>query len=206
MSRPLFILSPANSTGPRAQMLMNPRAQFPLARRLHSGGSAPLSEIFTFLSGLYFRGKVNYAKHFATSPGHIYVITSNRGLLLSETATSLKDLIRFGETAIDVGVAEYEKPLRESAVKLALQHEGNWVLLGSISTGKYVEPLLDIAGERLLFPKIFVGRGDMSRGGLLLRCIAEAKELEYIPVSGAVRRGKRPPRLAPQSWGYKING
>ena len=71
------------------------------------------------------------------------------------------------------------------------------VLLGSIATGKYVDPLLAVLGERLLFPADFVGRGDMSRGGLLLRCARAGTELAYVGVRDAVRRGPRPPRLAP---------
>ena len=71
------------------------------------------------------------------------------------------------------------------------------VLLGSIATNKYVDPLTQVFGERLLFPKDFIGRGDMSRGGLMLRHAAAGQELEYIPVATAVRHGKRPPKLAP---------
>ena len=73
------------------------------------------------------------------------------------------------------------------------------MLLGSIASGKYVEVLLPIFGERLLFPPSFIGRGDMSRGGLMLRCAASGEELDYIPVAGAIRQGKRPPRLDPLS-------
>jgi hypothetical protein len=51
---------------------------------------------------------------------------------------------------------------------------------------------------RLLFPAEFVGRGDMSRGGLMLRCVDERAELTYVPVRGAVRRGMRPPKLPPR--------
>ena len=69
------------------------------------------------------------------------------------------------------------------------------VLLGSIATGKYADALLEVFGERLLFPSDFVGRGDMSRGGLMLRRVQDGQELPYIPVNGAVRRGKRPPKL-----------
>ena len=71
------------------------------------------------------------------------------------------------------------------------------MLLGSIASPKYVDVLLGIFGERLRFPAEFVGRGDMSRGGLLLRQAAEGAELDYVPVSGAVRRGARPPKLPP---------
>jgi len=72
------------------------------------------------------------------------------------------------------------------------------VLLGSIASPKYVDALLQIFGPRLLFPADFVGRGDMSRGGLLLRHAAANVELPYVPVAGAVRHGPRPPKLAPQ--------
>jgi hypothetical protein len=72
------------------------------------------------------------------------------------------------------------------------------VLLGSIATGKYVDVLTTMLGERLRFPIAFVGRGDMSRGGLMLRCVAAGTELEYVTVAPDVRRhGVRPPRLAP---------
>ena len=72
------------------------------------------------------------------------------------------------------------------------------VLLGSVASDKYVEPLTSVLGDRLLFPGEFVGRGDMSRGGLLLRCVADRRELGYVPVAGAARRGRRPARLAPR--------
>jgi hypothetical protein len=52
-----------------------------------------------------------------------------------------------------------------------------------------------VFGRRLVFPSTFVGRGDMSRGGLLLRHARDGRELEYEPVVGAVRHGKRPPKL-----------
>ena len=70
-------------------------------------------------------------------------------------------------------------------------------LTGSIATGKYANILIDAFGERLRFPIDFVGRGDMSRGGLLLRCAQEGRQLEYQAVVGAVRHGKRPPKLEP---------
>ena len=77
----------------------------------------------------------------------------------------------------------------------ARRRHTRFVLLGSIASDKYVEPLLQVFGERLLFPADFVGRGDMSRGGLLLRAAREGSELAYTPVLGATRRGSRPARL-----------
>jgi hypothetical protein len=71
------------------------------------------------------------------------------------------------------------------------------VLMGSIATPKYVEPLLTVFGEQLMFPAEFVGRGDMSRGGLMLRRVQSGEPLTYIPLLGATRHGPRPPKLAP---------
>ena len=71
------------------------------------------------------------------------------------------------------------------------------VLLGSIASAKYVDILLEVFGDRLLFPVEFVGRGDMSRGGLLLRSVRAGEQLTYVPVRGAVRHGPRPPKLPP---------
>jgi hypothetical protein len=70
------------------------------------------------------------------------------------------------------------------------------VLLGSVATPKYVEPLLAIFGDKLIFPAEFAGRGDMSRGGLMLRCVREAVELKYVPIAGGKLHGPRPAKLA----------
>lgn len=206
----IFILSPANSGGERARLIFNPRAGFDLARRLQRGEKASIGEIFSFLSGLYFRGKHVYSRAFARAPGKLagtYVITSNRGLMPLEQLLALDELRDFASVPIDPREERYAKPLQMHARKLAKAtgKECEVVLLGSISTNKYAEPLMEHFGERLLFPTSFVGRGDMSRGGLLLRCVAEGRELEYVPVSGAIRRGKRPEKLKARSWGYKIH-
>lgn len=205
----IFILSPANSGGERARLIFNPRAGFDLARRLQRGERMPVGEIFSFLSGLYFRGKYTYSRTFARPPGKLkgaYVITSNRGLIPVEEPLSLEDLQDFSTVPIEHDEPRYFEPLQKDARTLARKAgtECEVVLLGSISTKKYAEPLMEFFGERLLFPSSFVGRGDMSRGGLLLRCVAEGRELEYISISGAIRHGKRPEKLAPKSWGYKI--
>src|SRR5437016_3349578 len=122
----IFLLSPAYAGGERARMILSDRAEFELARKLRCTAGAPIAEVFTFLSGLYF--------------------------------------------------------------------------LGSIATGKYVNVLLASFGDRFRFPVDFVGRGDMSRGGLMSRCAAERRELSYIAVSGAIVNGKRPPKLAPRRY------
>lgn len=195
----VFLLSPAHSGGKRAQLILNPRAGFELARRLHRGEAVALQEVFTFLSGLYFRGKAAYATAFANPPAGLasgYVITTNRGLLPAEFPITLAELKNFSRVAIDASEARYRRPLLRDVKALAAEAPGcHFVLLGSISTGKYVDVLLSVFGEQLHFPKEFVGRGDMSRGGLMLRCVRGLTELEYAPVLGAVRHGSRPPRL-----------
>lgn len=205
----IFILSPANSGGERAKLLYNPRARFDLAHRLQRGESCALGEIFSFLSGLYFRGKYAYSLAFARPPERIepaYVITSSAGLLPLREPTTLKHLTRFGAVPIGPEEPRYHRPLRRDAKKLssALGSGCEVVLLGSIGTKKYAEILMEFFAERLLFPTSFVGRGDMSRGGLLLRSVSENRELEYAPVRNAVRHGKRPEKLSARSWGYKI--
>ena len=198
MSR-IFLLSPAYAGGQRAQMIMSERAQFDLARRLRSDKPPTLGEVFTFLSGLYFRGKLAYANAFSSVA---LVITPNRGLLPADVPITLEELRAFAEVDIDQYDPRYRKPLARDLNKLIrhLPADAQVVLLGSIATGKYVEVLLENFGERLLFPADFVGRGDMSRGGLLLRCAVDRTELSYIPVLGAVRKGKRPPKLEPRRY------
>jgi hypothetical protein len=206
----IFILSPANSGGERARLLHNPRARFDLAHRLQRGESCALAEIFSFLSGLYFRGKYAYSLAFGRPPEGLeqgYVITSSAGLLPLGEPTALKQLLRFGSVPIDPKEPRYHRPLRRDAKKLAAAagSECEIVLLGSIGTKKYAELLMEIFGARLLFPSSFVGRGDMSRGGLLLRSVSEGRELEYVPVHNSVRHGKRPEKLPPRAWGYKLD-
>ncbi len=198
-----FLLSPAYAGGRRAQMLLSERAQFALARRLRAGEAVSLGEVFTFLSGLYFRGKLAYANTFASDFESVLVITPTRGLMPATTCVTLADLREFAEVDIAEDDPRYRKPLERDLRRLVrgLTAEGDVVLLGSIATGKYVGVMLEILQERLRFPADFVGRGDMSRGGLLLRSAVDRIELPYIPVAGAVRKGKRPPKLEPRRYG-----
>lgn len=195
--RTIFLLSPANTAGKRAAILMNPHAEFELARRLRND-ELTLGEVFSFLSGLYFRGKLTYAQKFAASPVDVLVITSNRGLVPADTVIDLDELREFAAVPIDLDEPRYLRPMRRSLRELAAGTDPDTrvVLLGSIATAKYVEPLGEAFGEHLVFPAEFVGRGDMSRGGLLLRSVAAGKELDYVPVASATRRGSRPPKLA----------
>ena len=197
-ARRIFLLSPAHCGGRRAAILLNEAASFPLAQRLRSAGIT-LGEAFSFLSGLYFRGKLTYAGRFAHPPeGYpgVQIITTDRGLLTPGTAISARELREFGTVDIRSDRVEYRTPLQRDLARLEREPDLEIVLLGSVATGKYVDVLLEVMGERLLFPVDFVGRGDMSRGALLLRAAEVGRELVYGPVAGSVRHGPRPPRLA----------
>jgi hypothetical protein len=202
----VFLLSPANLNGRRGRRAVAPDAQFEVARRLRSDAGVSIGDLFSFVSGLYFRGKLTYAKRFAAPPdpthplvgAGVHVITPSSGLRSADTHVTLSAVRSFALEDIDAGNAAYRRPLEQSAHALAREiGDCEVVLLGSIASPKYVDVLLDIFGDRLRFPADFVGRGDMSRGGLLLRCAASGAELAYVPVAGAVRRGARPPRLDP---------
>ena len=188
----VFLLSPANCSGERAQLLFSTRAAFPLARRLREG-DVPLGEVMTFVSGLYFRGKLAYAETF----GIPLVITADAGLRPADTPVTLAMLRASARVDIDAANPRYRRPLEQSARAVAalLRPDDTVTLLGSIASDKYVRVLLGVFGARLTFPADFVGRGDMSRGGLLLRCVRAGRELDYVPVAGAIRHGARPPRL-----------
>jgi hypothetical protein len=196
----VFLLSPAHCGGERARLLLREGADFDLARRVRWPPGAPLGEVFSFLSGLYFRGKLAYAQAFASAPAGlvgVYVITPSEGLRAADEPVDLVRLRGFARVDIDADDARYHRPLRRDAQRLAatLDPDGEVILLGSIATRKYLDPLSEALGDRLRFPVDFVGRGDMSRGGLLLRRARSGRELAYAPVAGAVRRGPRPARL-----------
>lgn len=195
----VFLLSPAKVSGARAGLLLNPSAGFALAREFQRQG-LPLAEVFTFASGLYFRGKITYARAFArpAKGDLVRVITTNAGLLDPQTLVTPDTLRGFGTVDIHHEDPRYHGPLRRDAEALArqLHRRGRAILLGSIATAKYRDVLLDVFGPRLVFPADFVGRGDMSRGALLLRAARSGEPLRYIPVAGATFNGKRAPRIA----------
>ncbi len=198
----VFVLSPASCAGERARILLRDEAMFDLACRLRGPGGATLGETFSFLSGLYFRGKLAYANAFARPPrarDGVLVITTHRGLLRPETVVTVQALRDMASVPIDVDEPRYRDPVVRDAIALAqaVGEHGEVVLLGSIATPKYVDILRGVLGQRLRFPAAFVGRGDMSRGGLMLRHVQSGEELTYIPIDGATRHGKRPPKLKP---------
>jgi hypothetical protein len=200
----VFLLSPASVSGARGRALLAGRSASDVAGRLRVGG-APLGDVYTFLSGLYFRGKLAYARRFARPPergvhrlgGGVLVITPSRGLLPADRPVAITDLLDFADVDVRADNPRYRGPLEASLRELdrALDARTAVVLLGSIASDKYVGVIDAVLGARLRFPAAFVGRGDMSRGGLLLRAVAAGVELEYVPVAGAIRHGPRPARL-----------
>ncbi|HEX7087050.1 MAG TPA: hypothetical protein VF198_11835 [Vicinamibacterales bacterium] len=196
----IFLLSPAHCGGRRAALLLRPESTLPMAARLRRG-ELPLGEAFTFMSGLYFRGKLAYARAFGRGPDSRLVITPTRGLLSPDTPVSDADIREFASLDVAEGGARFRDPLLRDTRALAERYpEARVVLLGSVATSKYLDVLDEALGERLCFPSAFIGRGDMSRGGLMLRCVEAGTELEYIALrAAATRRGPRPEKLPPRS-------
>jgi hypothetical protein len=192
----VFLLSPAFCGGRRAQFLLRPDSRMALAQKLQAG-ELTLGEAFAFMSGLYFRGKLAYAQKFGAT---VLVITPTRGLQPPELVVSARLLREFATVDVHADDVRYRRPLDRTLKTLVRDVGGDTriVLLGSIATAKYVDALRKAFGDRLCYPTDFVGRGDMSRGGLMLRAVTASTELGYTPLSAdAPRRGTRPPKLPP---------
>ena len=182
-------------------MLLREKASFDLAVKFRQG-LATIGEIYTFMSGLYFRGKMAYCEAFAGAPEDappVVIIVPGVGLVPPETPINIEQLRAIAGVPVDEDNEAYTASLVRDATLLNERAgvDCRYVLLGSVATGKYARPLLKVFGGRLLFPLEFVGRGDMSRGGLLLRCARSGTELSYVAIEGAVRHGPRPPKLEP---------
>jgi hypothetical protein len=167
----IFLLSPANLGGVRGRRILSG------ASRLDFENGVALGEVFTYISSLYFRGKLGYAQSFGSHPA--LVITAGFGLMPAHSRIEMDQLKRMAEVPIDAAEALYREPLERDAG--ALDSSSEIVLLGSVATPKYLEPLLRIFGDRLLIPGEFIGLGDMSRGGLMLNSIRTGQELTYLP-------------------------
>ena len=199
MPRTVFLLSPANLGGLRAKQLMSPRASFDAAVRYRSDEGVPIALAFAFMSALYFRGKIAYALQFGGIE-NTRIITTGFGLVPPDWCITEARMKKMQKVDVDVNDRAYAKPLRETAANLAaeLDDDAQVVLLGSVATGKYVDILWPIFGERLRFPAAFAGLGDMSRGGLMLRAARAGRELEYTTLDTPRHRppggsGKMPP-------------
>jgi hypothetical protein len=197
----VFLISPARIGGPRSSVLLRPDADFDLAVRLRER-RATIGEAYAFISGLYFRGKLAYAEAFAASPAGVppaLIIVPGWGLVPPDVMVDAQQLACIGNVSIEENNRAYTTPMLRDAAALDRNAgpDCQYLLLGSIATAKYTEPLLNVFGERLLFPVEFVGRGDMSRGGLMLRRAHSGEELLYASLRGAVRQGRRPAKLEP---------
>jgi hypothetical protein len=197
----VFLISPANCNGERARWVLRRGARSDLAQRLRGPEGAPIGEVFTFFSALYFRGKLAYAQAFARPPGcakGTWIITPTAGLLPHDSVIRLSRLRGFSRVPISLKNRLYRYSLLRAVRKLALDigPDCEVVLLGSIATGKYLDLLTAALGDlRLRVPADFIGLGDMSRGALLLRCVRENRELEYVSIGSlAAEIAKRPKR------------
>ena len=207
--RTVFLLSPAYCGGRRAGILLNPKSQAMTVLEFRSG-SMTLGRAFAFMSGLYFRGKLAYAERF----GEALVITPTRGLQPVSLPFNLRLLREFAVGDVSLDNPEYRSALERDVTALAkrIGKRSQVVLLGSVASGKYVDVLLPILGDRLRYPTAFIGRGDMSRGGLMLRSAASGIELDYDALTAGIRpRGPRPPKLDPLtrvavSWSHESTG
>jgi hypothetical protein len=196
MSR-VFLLSPANCNGQRARWILKRAGRSDLAKRLRTPEGVPLGEVFSFFSALYFRGKLAYARAFARPPSNgqgVLIITPTAGLIPHDAAVQLSKLRGFSRVPINKNHPLYRRALLRDLKRLAADvgPDCEVVLLGSIASGKYLDILTAVIGKRLRVPAQFVGLGDMSRGALLLRCVREQRELEYIPVASLSPSRSRP--------------
>lgn len=193
----IFLISPANCNGERAQWVLKKAAGSDLARRLRSPEGAPLGEVFSFLSALYFRGKLAYAQSFARPPSNgagILIITPTAGLLPHDTMIRVSTLRGFSRVPINLKNRRYRYSLLRAVKRLATEvgPDCEVILLGSIASTKYIDILRPAFREQLRVPAQFIGLGDMSRGALLLRHVKENLELDYIAVASSCARVEAP--------------
>ena len=193
----VFLLSPANCNGERARWVLRRGSRSELAVKLRSAEGVPLGEVFAFLSALYFRGKLAYARAFARPPAPgvgIFVITPTRGLVSCDAAVRASTLRGFARVPVHKNHRLYRRSLVMTARALStiIGADCEVVLLGSIASGKYLDILTGVFGARLRVPADFIGLGDMSRGGLMLRCVREGRELEYIAAERAYSLSRLP--------------
>lgn len=194
----IFLLSPASLNGERAKLLLSPTGRSETARQIRSPEGASLEEVFTFVSSLYFRGKMAYVRRFAAPPpgfpaeGSALVIAPGFGLVPPGWRIDRARAEVLRNTPIDLRCPEYVEPMRQHLRTLRENIPASTpvVLLGSVATGKYVDLLEPVFGQRLLFPRLFAGAGDMRRGSLMLRAARDGEELDYVTLD-APRHGRR---------------
>ncbi|HSP32968.1 MAG TPA: hypothetical protein VLU46_01475 [Thermoanaerobaculia bacterium] len=201
----VFLLSPANLNGPRAKQFTSPRAKFDAAQMYQSAEGVPIGIAFAFMSSLYFRGKIAYAMQFGGVEG-TRIITPGFGLVPPDWRLTQERMKLMSKVEVDVTVHKYRKPLERDANHLAksLPPDAQVVLLGSVASGKYVDILWPAFGDRLVFPAMFAGLGDMSRGGLLLRAARASKELEYTSLDAPRHKDRNDPVEQAREWARNV--
>jgi hypothetical protein len=201
----VFLLSPANLSGLRAKQLMSPRAKFDAAQMYQSPEGVPIGLAFAFMSALYFRGKLAYSLHFGGIE-NTFVIAPGFGLVSPDWRITEERMATLRKTPVDITKRNYKTPLVREAKALAsrISDDTSVVLLGSVASGKYVDILWPIFGDRLVFPAIFAGLGDMSRGGLLLRAMRANQELEYTSLSAPRKKNNNNPVEIARAWARRV--
>jgi hypothetical protein len=175
--------------GLRARQLMSPRATFEAAQLYRTADGVPIGLAYAFMSALYFRGKITYALHFG-GVDNTFVIAPGHGLVPPTWCITAERMKILQRVPVDARKRNYRKPLERDARALAenLHDDAQVILLGSVASGKYVDILWPIFGDRLRFPTAFAGLGDMSRGGLLLRAARANRELAYTTLEAPRHR------------------
>ncbi|HVS65001.1 MAG TPA: hypothetical protein VMT85_16025 [Thermoanaerobaculia bacterium] len=186
-----FLISPASLHGVRGRRLLAPGASGVWPRRLRGG--APIGELFTAVSSLYFRGKLAYALRFGGAGGTL-VIAPGVGLVTPEWRLDREAALRMSEIRVRSSEDAYRRPLEQALRRLLDETGGDFVFLGSLATDRYLAVLAPLLGSRLLTPAALYGMGNMRRGSVLLEAAESGEELEYVPCRPPqARRSKRPP-------------
>jgi hypothetical protein len=196
----VFLLSPANCNGVRAGWILRRNARSDIAKRLRDPEGVPLAEVYSFLSALYFRGKLTYARAFANPPlpsAGVMIITPTAGLMPDGATVRLSTLRGFSRVPINVKNRRYRTAFLRGLRQLArdVGPDCEVILLGSIASGKYLDLVQQVFADQLRVPAEFIGLGDMSRGALLLQCVKERRELNYISVATVSNRRPLPATL-----------
>ena len=176
--------------GVRGTSLLDPNSKSKLKARFRSKQGLSVGEAYRFISSLYFRGKLTYGLHFGGA-SNTRVLVPGFGLVGPDWTLTPKRAERARSCPVDPDHAAYRRPLERDLRALleresdrGAEGEGNTcevevVFLGSLATRKYLDVLVPLLGGRLLYPKVFVGCGDMRRGSLLLKAVDAGQELEY---------------------------
>jgi hypothetical protein len=193
-SSSIFLISPANMSGLRGTRLLRETGEGDVHTRL-KGEGVELGEVFAYVSSLYFRGKLAYGDAFGNAPSGssgAYIITPSAGLMFPKTKVRLEELRAICSTEVNANNEQFCRPLENDIRRLREKCNGSrFVLLGSIATPKYVEPLMRVLEGDLFYPSAFVGLGNMSRGALLLQCVRTQVELDYVRPESTAKHSKR---------------